>query len=213
MIVVWFQSQDKIIHSADFRKNLKSMSLWEESIWAEVCWRRVTKKDGREADRRDTVQITHLLCIEWIKTAQSVTSTGCGYDPVMPVSTLPPQNPYWNNESVQLSTSTSWIDYNSHMLSDLRLQSWAASMFFCYFGLFQQSRLICPPHWKDTCRSGRANVPMTGKLSVTRGAKNLRHQLPSALGAALCMLCMCQILSWEKIRVLLVAVTAHSLFI
>ncbi len=56
---------------------------------------------------------------------------------------------------------------------------------FCYFWLFQQSWLICPLHWEDTCRSGTANQPMTGKLFSDTWCQNLRHQLPSTLGAAL----------------------------
>lgn len=94
----------------------------QEAIWAEVCW----KKGGREADK---VQFKQLLCFEWIRTASSVTS-GCGGDPVMPDITLPLQNPYWNNESVQLSTTTSWADYNSHMLPASRLRSWTSHMLF-----------------------------------------------------------------------------------
>lgn len=60
---------------------------------------------------------------------------------------------------------------------------------FCYFWLFQQSWLICPLHWKDTCRSGRANLPVTGKLSVTHGAKtsDTNYQVHLEL---LCMLCV-----------------------
>lgn len=94
----------------------------QEAIWAEVCW----NKGGREADK---VQFKQLLCFEWIRTASSVTS-GCGGDPVMPDITLPLQNPYWNNESVQLSTTTSWADYNSHMLPVSRLRSWTSHMLF-----------------------------------------------------------------------------------
>lgn len=83
---------------------------------------------------------------------------------------------------------------------------------FWYFWLFQQTRLICPPHWTDTCRSGRGNLAMTGILSTTHGAKtaDTNYQVHLEL---LYMLCMCQILSWEKIWVWFVAVTAHSLFI
>lgn len=66
--------------------------------------RRDRKKDGREAD---TVQLKLLLCFEWIRAAQSVISAGCGADPLMPDITLPLQTSYWNNESVQLRTSTS----------------------------------------------------------------------------------------------------------
>lgn len=95
---------------------------------------------------------------------------------------------------VQL-TRVSW-------LKAAKLDSYAT----CYFWLFQQSRLICPLHWKNTCRSERTlqwlenfqlrmvPKPQTPITECTRSR-------------------MCQILSWEKIWVLFVAVADRSLFI
>ena len=144
------------------------------------------------------MQFGRLLCLKGIRTALSVTSVGCGGDPLMPVITIPLLTGI-------MSHYNSLHQHHSHSITPTCFPIWGWTT-CTLFAMSDSSQQICPLCWKDTCRFGTSNLPMTGKLSATLGAKT-----SDTNSQVVCMLCMCEILSWEKIWVLFRA--AHSLFI
>lgn len=157
------------------------MFLQQDDIWAESV-------DGQTTQAPSGLD--HLLFFGyWSETAQA--SAGCGGDSPMPDITFPLPKSFTGIMSQDNSVHQHGDQSTAHTC--FLTQGWAARPLLCCFLLL----LIIPTvaaHLTEYLQlSESQHTQWLETFSIT-GCQNLRHQLPSALGAA-----TCQILSWEKI--------------
>lgn len=92
------------------------------------------------------MQFGRLLCLKGIRTALSVTSVGCGGDPLMPVITTPLLTGI-------MSHYNALHQHYNHSTTPTCFPIWGWTT-CTVFAMSDSSQQTCPLCWKDTCRSG-----------------------------------------------------------